>query len=218
MTKKIIFLVLLNLLIIPYRICTAPGVGQSETEKKLALFQAEHERELAVLREAVYRRGEFERWRDSLYLDESEGIWTIINEIGCMGLPQFMASTLHSLGYTWITADKFRTDPSIFPPDLQDEAFEALVRANWTRLEKFEPYLGTVINGVEITKSGMLAAAHLGGAKSVSKYLLTNGTYIYIEGMRLDIEPQKSGRRCDARDRNNTHVSDYIRDFAGYDI
>jgi hypothetical protein len=59
--------------------------------------------------------------------------------------------------------------------------------------------VGTTINGTVITWSGLIAAAHLGGAGSVIKYLNTNGNY-------------------DASDMNGTSISDYIREFQGYNI
>ena len=50
----------------------------------------------------------------------------------------------------------------------QDEAFKALiVRNKWELRKEIQKYSGRVINGVEITESGLIAAAHLGGAGSV---------------------------------------------------
>ena len=36
-------------------------------------------------------------------------------------------------------------------------------------------YIGETIKGVTVTKSGMIAAAHLGGARSVKLFLTSNG-------------------------------------------
>ena len=55
-----------------------------------------------------------------------------------------------------------------------------------------------VINGIKITESGLLAAAHLGGASSVKTYLRSNG---------------KNG----FRDGFGTSLKSYIKKFNGYD-
>jgi len=57
---------------------------------------------------------------------------------------------------------------------------------------------GKIIDGVTITESGILAAAHLGGSGSVKRFLNTNGL-----------------RKC--TDDYGTSVKAYIRDFGGYE-
>lgn len=56
-----------------------------------------------------------------------------------------------------------------------------------------------VINGQEITESGILAAAHLAGAGNVKKYLRSYG--------ELNVD-----------DDFGSSVSYYIKKFSGYDI
>lgn len=58
---------------------------------------------------------------------------------------------------------------------------------------------GRVINGVEITESGLLAAAHLAGAGSVKKYLRSNGTNGFKDGF-------------------GTSLRSYIKKFGGFDV
>ncbi len=60
-------------------------------------------------------------------------------------------------------------------------------------------FVGKKIDGVHITESGILAAAHLAGAKNVKKYLRSNGTYKF-------------------NDAFGTSIKDYMSKFGGYNI
>jgi len=66
-------------------------------------------------------------------------------------------------------------------------------------LKDYEQYIGKTIRGVTVTKSGMIAAAHLGGAKSVRLFLT-------------------SGGKLDKEDTLGTAVSNYMKKFSFYDI
>ena len=57
-------------------------------------------------------------------------------------------------------------------------------------------YLGQVINGVEMTRDGMVAIAHLGGFNGLKKHLTSNGKY-------------------NPSDDNGTSLSDYARIHSG---
>ena len=59
-------------------------------------------------------------------------------------------------------------------------------------------YVGRSIKGVEVTVSGMLAAAHLLGPGGVRDFLRSNG-------------------RVDPVDGNSTRASDYMRRFPSYE-
>ncbi len=54
-------------------------------------------------------------------------------------------------------------------PEIQEKALNALLSMNKYRLRNYMHFIGVTINDVKITESGMLAAAHLVGAKSVKK-------------------------------------------------
>lgn len=58
---------------------------------------------------------------------------------------------------------------------------------------------GRRIKGIEVTESGILAAAHLAGAGNVKKYLRSGGV--------LDVE-----------DAYGTTIAYYLKKFKGYDI
>ena len=58
--------------------------------------------------------------------------------------------------------------------------------------------VGKTINGIQITESGILAAAHLGGAGSVKRYLRSNGV----------LNPS---------DALGSSVQYYMKKFSGFD-
>ena len=60
-------------------------------------------------------------------------------------------------------------------------------------------YDGRIFKGVYITISGLLAGAHLTGAGGVIDFFENTGKY-------------------DQYDGNNIHVSEYIKEFSGFDI
>jgi hypothetical protein len=124
---------------------------------------------------------------------ESRGMIHLVNPYGYMGKYQFGKSALRTVGI-------YDFQEFLQNSNWQDKAFKALIsRHKWILRKEIEKYSGRVINGVEITESGLLAAAHLGGAGSVKKYLRSNG-------------------RRGFRDGFGTSLSSYIRKFAGYDI
>ncbi len=142
---------------------------------------------------------EFYRFINDLGYRESGNNWLCINQIGCFGEWQFAESTLRYLGFRKITLRKFKADPSIFPRELQLGALKALIRINLLYLKDYEHYIGHSIKGIEITKSGMIAASHLGGAGSLMKFLDTKG-------------------RINPKDLFGTSISDYLKNFASYDL
>lgn len=142
---------------------------------------------------------EFDRFIKDLGYRESANNWKCVNFIGCFGEWQFAESTLHYLGFKQVTLKKFRSDPDIFPPHLQRKALESLIKVNLFLMKECDRFIGDTIKGIPITKPGMIAAAHLGGARSVRLYL-------------------SSGGKIDKADALGTRVSDYMLKFAFYDF
>jgi hypothetical protein len=109
-----------------------------------------------------------------------------------MGKYQFGIETLKTIGIKDSLA-------FLNSPRLQEKAFVALLSKNKSLLkEEIALYSGKIISGVKVTESGILAAAHLGGAGSVKRFLKTNGA-----------------RKC--RDQYGTSVKTYMKDFGGYE-
>jgi hypothetical protein len=186
MNKKIVMLPFFALF---FSICSAPDLSDIvwKTNEKFALSE---------IKRWVWEI-EFARWKNDLGFKESSGDWTIYNRNGCIGTYQFRIATIEHLGYKGITFEKFKSNPEIFPPELQEEVFRALIKKNAHDLKKFEKYIGLTVKGVLITRSGLLAAAHLGGIIGVKSFLLLDKNVM---------------------DMNGTSVRDYLIKFQGYDI
>lgn len=118
---------------------------------------------------------QFDLFVDHLGMRESNNQWDIINPINCMGKYQFAPRTLRSLGYGHITPSSFRRNPNIFPEELQDKVLIELLKSNEIILKEHFLFIGKTIKGVEITKAGILASAHLAGARNVKLFLESSG-------------------------------------------
>lgn len=135
----------------------------------------------------------FSGFAQKMAYKESRGILHLVNPYGYMGKYQFGRSTLRTVGI-------YDFQEFLRNAEWQDEAFKALIARNkWELRKEIQKYSGRVINGVEITESGLIAAAHLGGAGSVKKYLRSNGRNGFKDGF-------------------GTSLSSYIRKFSNYDI
>mgnify|MGYP001584482943 CR=1 FL=1 len=189
--KAFMFMVIL---LFAFMACLAPEL----TAKNKADQKARAIIEINRMAYEANRKIEFERFRDDLRFSESPD-WKKINSIGCMGWFQFQQATLDYLGYGYITPERFSKFPEIFPKELQVELFTDLIGCNEIALKDYMIYIGSTINGVTITKSGLLAGSHLGGANGVILFLESNGTE-------------------NNRDINRTSIADYLRKFQGYGI
>jgi len=172
-------------------ICSAPNIGF-----RLELLKF---RSVSGIFTKKHHEKELTRFIQDLGFRESGNNWQSINLIGCFGEWQFEESTLKYLGYRTITLKKFEANPEIFPRELQLKALKSLIRVNLLHLMDYEHFIGDSINGVVITKSGMIAASHLGGAGSLQKFLKSNG-------------------RMNSKDVLGTSIGDYLKNFRNYDI
>ncbi len=132
-------------------------------------------------------------FREALAFRESQGNYFIINTLGYLGKYQFGIGTLQLMGVH--NATRFLNDPG-----LQEKVFYTNIARNKWILRKYIKYfVGKKVKGIEITESGILAAAHLAGPGNVMKYLYSNG-------------------RNDVKDAYGTSLADYLKKFSGYDI
>ena len=123
---------------------------------------------------------------------ESGNRYNIVNRFGYMGKYQFGKSTLRTLKI------KVSRDAFLNSPDLQEYAMQQNLLYNKNKLQKFiDEFEGQEVNGILITESGILAAAHLGGPGSVKKYF-------------------RSGKI--AIDGNGVKITNYMKRFSGYDL
>ena len=115
-------------------------------------------------------------FKQAIAIKESQGLYKLVNPYGYMGKYQFGKSTLRAIGIK-------NTKEFLNNPKLQERAFKALLSKNkWELRKEIKRYEGKTINGIKSTESGLLAAAHLGGAGSVKKFLRSNGTEGFKDG------------------------------------
>lgn len=135
----------------------------------------------------------FTGFKEALGFKESQNDYKRINKFGYLGKYQFGRSTLLLLGIK-------DTDEFLNNPVLQEKAFKANASRNkWVLRKDIKRFEGKVVNGVTITESGILAAAHLAGPGSVKRYLRSGG----VEGFR---------------DAFGTSIRSYLKKFGGYDV
>ena len=131
-------------------------------------------------------------FKDALGFKESRGNYFSVNDFGYLGKYQFGEETLKVIGI--YTPNQF-----LYNPELQERAFLANTERNkWILRKDINRFVGKRINGITITESGILAAAHLAGPGSVKKYLRSYG----------------NNRFSDAY---GTSISSYMKRFSGYD-
>jgi len=131
-------------------------------------------------------------FKEAVAFKESRGNYKIVNQYGYMGKYQFGKGTLNLIGVY---------DAQLFleTPELQEAAFYANASRNkWILIRDIARFEGKKINGILITESGILAAAHLAGPGSVKKYLRSWGANSFSDGF-------------------GTTIGSYIKRFAGYD-
>src|SRR5690606_22079028 len=132
-------------------------------------------------------------FKEALAVRESGGDYQSVNSYGYMGKYQFGKGTLKYIGL------KNATD-FLNNPELQEKAFVAYVQKNkWILRREIKKYVGKKIGGILITESGILAAAHLGGAGSVQDYLRSKGNVSFTDGY-------------------GTNIKSYLKTFANYDL
>ncbi|WP_432671649.1 peptidoglycan-binding protein LysM [Flavobacterium sp. SM2513] len=134
----------------------------------------------------------FTGFKEALAFKESQGKYTLINSLGYMGKYQFGRAALRAIGI-------YDNSEFLNNPRLQEKAFKALLAKNkWILRKEIQEYDGKTVNGIEITESGILAAAHLGGAGSVKKFFSNNG-------------------KKTIKDNYGTSLRSYMKKFGGYD-
>ena len=124
---------------------------------------------------------------------ESTNNYKAVNQFGYLGKYQFGRKTLNAIGFKKVSNREFLSNPSI-----QEQAMLILLKKNKRTLRReIKKYVGKTINGVYITESGLLAAAHLAGAGNVRKFFRKG--YEFYDG-------------------NGTKMTSYMVKFANYNL
>ena len=123
---------------------------------------------------------------------ESGNRYSVVNRWGYMGKYQFGEETLEALDIK-VSRKKFLSSPI-----LQEQAMDKLLKENHKNLKRFiKKYDGKVLHGVYVTESGVLAAAHLGGAGNVREWFRKGDVF---------------------KDGNGTPITKYMKVFSGYSL
>lgn len=131
-------------------------------------------------------------FKEALAFKESRGNYRVVNDFGYLGKYQFGIGTLKLLGVK--DANAF-----LYDPELQEKAFLANAQRNkWVLRNDISRFQGKKIQGIVITESGILAAAHLAGPGSVKKFLRSYGSDTFSDAF-------------------GTSIRSYMKKFSGYD-
>ncbi|MDG1743941.1 MAG: peptidoglycan-binding protein LysM [Polaribacter sp.] len=140
-----------------------------------------------------YLQKDFVGFKEALAFKESQGKYTAVNTLGYLGKYQFGRTTLQRFKI-------YNTTAFLKNPELQEKAFIALCKVNkWILRKDIQRSLGKSMNGIKITESGILAAAHLSGAGNVKKFLRSNGAHNFS-------------------DAYGSSIKSYLKKFSGYDV
>ena len=133
------------------------------------------------------------KFLDEVGFRESSNNYKAVNQFGYLGKYQFGRKTLNAIGFKDISNYEFLSNPEI-----QEEAMLVLLQKNKHTLRReIKKYVGETVNGIYITESGILAAAHLGGAGNVRKF--------FRKGFEFE-------------DGNGTKMTSYMIRFSGYNL
>lgn len=136
---------------------------------------------------------DFVGFKEALAFKESQGKYSVVNKLGYLGKYQFGKKTLKRFNI-------HNTNYFLKTPELQEKAFIAYCKVNkWILRKDIKRSVGKTISGIKITESGILAAAHLGGAGSVKKFLRSNGSLKF-------------------NDAFGSSIKSYMKKFAGYNV
>lgn len=140
----------------------------------------------------LYLGNTYVAFKEAIAFKESQGNYAAVNTLGYLGKYQFGVTTLELLGIK---------NPDLFlkSPVLQEKAFLANTKRNkWVLRRDIKRFVGKKIDGILVTESGILAAAHLAGPGNVKRYLRSYGA-------------------LDSEDAYGTDILSYMDKFSGFD-
>lgn len=187
MIRKFLFLVSLALLLV-----NATKIGKKPITK-IEVVSKEVSLPKNVDYNIPYLKRNFVAFKEALAFKESQGRYKVVNTLGYLGKYQFSRNTLKRFKI-------YDTNAFLKNYELQEKAFVALCSVNkWILRKDIQRSVGKTINGIEITESGILAAAHLSGAGNVKKFLRSNGAIRFS-------------------DAYGSTIQHYLKRFANYNV
>ena len=138
---------------------------------------------------------DFVGFKNFLGFFESVSNYNKVNRFGYLGKYQFGKGTLKIYGVSNI--NEFKNNPA-----LQEKVFLMNVMRNkWILRREISWYSNRYLNGIYVSESGIIAAAHLSGPGNVKKFLRSH-----------------CDRNLDKEDANGTSISDYMKIFKNYSL
>ena len=133
-------------------------------------------------------------FKEDMAMSESSNKSDIVNTDGFMGKYQFGDDRLTDFKND--TGINFNKTDFLNDESLQDQVFDWHVNdiSSYIDSNDLNSFIGKTINGIKITKQGLIAGAHLGGKYGMRQFLETDGEY-------------------NPSDKNGTKISDYITKF-----
>ncbi len=175
-----IFIIILMVLITPPMVAPSPSPDWIEID-----IEKPVEDEIVIVKD-------YYAFLNDIGHRESGNRYGVVNKYGYMGRFQFGKSTLRTL--------KIKVDKETFlsNPQLQDYAMHKLLCYNQNKLKYYiDNFEGQIVHGILVTESGILAAAHLGGAGSVKRWFKTGKV---------------------RKDGNGVKITSYMERFSGYNL
>lgn len=154
--------------------------------------------------------GNYSDFKEALGSRESTDDYSVVNQYGYMGKYQLGSLALQDIGFkdkngNWTEKANsygiYCQNDFLSSPSVQDIAFDLYVKKQQSYIHNLglDKYIGQTMNGVLITESGLVAAAHLVGVGSLEEAL-------------------KSGNLTSAKDGNGVEAKEYMESFGGYDL
>ncbi len=161
-----------------------------------------------------YSKGTYNDYFEALGSRESSNNYYAVNQYGYLGKYQMGEAALIQAGYYKYDGSKVNNwtgewtskaqvsyagskNKFLNNKTAQENAVRIYTQKNWELIKhyKLHKYVGTTINNIKITESGLLAGAHLLGIGNLRKFILNNSI---------------------KKDANGVSITSYIKAFGGY--
>lgn len=150
-------------------------------------------------------KGNMKDFKEKLAQRESSGDYKAKNKLGYLGKYQFGKLALIDAGYkdkkgNWTGKDGIKSEEDFLNnKEAQESAMDRYTKLQRGYLKSHggSDFIGKEFKGIPVTESGLVAAAHLVGAKKLSESL-------------------KKGE--DPKDAFGTPATEYLKKFSGYDL
>lgn len=179
------------LLILFFPLNISMGSVSTNVWENFKVYQLQEQSESVIKSAKMRIKAEYKAFTDALAEAESSNNYYAING-SYFGKYQFGPKALQDIG---MSLEEYKASYHS-----QEKAMLLYLRTNYMYLEDIiQETRGKEINGITMTVSGMLAAAHLAGHSNLRQYIYSDGLYIFKDG-------------------NGTSIERYLIEFGGYKL